>query len=97
MSSTNPVNSVNSCVILSVRTKVPRRTDLDQPEAIQLLNGFPDGGPTDAVPLDQLLLRGELTTGRERPAGDQRRQIMFDLKVKRDGALRVSVHTVIMT
>jgi hypothetical protein len=62
--------------------------DLDQPKAIQLLNGFPDGGPTDAIPLDQFLLRGELTPGSERPGGDRRRQVLFDLKVKRNGALR---------
>ena len=65
--------------------------DLDQLEALQLLNGLPHRGPTDAVPSDQLLLRGELTTGSERPAGDRRRQVLLDLEIERDRTLSGSL------
>jgi hypothetical protein len=70
---------------------VPAATDIRQTNA---------GNSTPlisiAVPLDRLLLQGEWTSRRERSAVDQRRQVLLDLKVKRDGALRVSLHTDIM-
>ena len=61
--------------------------DLDQFEALELLNGLPHRGPTDAVFPDQLLLRGELTAGSKCPVGDRRRQVLLDLKVERNGTL----------